>query len=376
MDMTPMQNLALFDLIARAWPCAAPAESAAFNRRDTAAAFVLADGSIAIAGMSDPENPATRTRVAADTGRVTIAPRKKPPAALVAPEARVSGPAAFAPHGETTFAAGGADGAVRLITPRGQAVKVGPRLPGPVAALASDGARDRLAAACRTAIIVFTQDADEEPLILTAPSDVKALAFDSTGDRLAAATGSGISRWRLDDPAAAPVSIGVDPAPGGLAWSPDGAWIACPGAARGFALVDTARDASHLVGGYPDPVRSVTWSTPARAIATGGAFRAVAWLRDALPVGGDASGALVTGRPGLVVVESVAAHPIRPLLAIGYASGLVTIARFGSPDEMLLRADGDGGAQALAWSGSGDALAIGHAGGSVAVAQFPPGFFK
>lgn len=255
-------------------------------------------------------------------------------------------------------------------------MKVGPRLPGPVAALASDAARDRLAAACRTAIIVFTEHAGEEPLILTAPSDVKALAFDPTGDRLSAATESGISWWRLDDPAAAPVSISIDPAPCGLAWSPDGAWIACPGRSRGFALVDMAHGASHLVGGYPDPVRSVTWSTPARAIATGGVFRAVAWLHDALPVGGDASGALVTGRPGLVVVESVAAHPIRPLLAIGYASGLVTIARFGSPDEMLLRADGGGGAQALAWSGSGDALAIGHAGGSVAVAQFPPGFFK
>jgi hypothetical protein len=94
------------------------------------------------------------------------------------------------------------------------------------------------------------------------------------------------------------------------------------------------------------------------------------------PLGGDTEGALQTGRPGLVVVDTVAAHPRRDLLAVGYANGMVNLVQIGRRDELVVLADGGGAVTALAWSDDGEQLAIGAADGSAALVGFPPQMFK
>ena len=113
-----------------------------------------------------------------------------------------------------------------------------------------------------------------------------------------------------------------------------------------------------IVAGFPSPVRTVCWSQPANALFASGAFRIAGWSMTAPPFGGETSGALETGRAGLVLVEAVAAHPEKKLIAAGYANGRITIAQIGARDELLVRPLGSA-VTALAWSGDGRHLAVG-----------------
>ena len=88
------------------------------------------------------------------------------------------------------------------------------------------------------------------------------------------------------------------------------------------------------------------------------------------------AGALQTGRPGLVVVERVAAHPARDLIAVGYANGQVAVMQLGQRDELLVRQEDGGAVTALDWSADGEHLALGTADGLAAVVSFPPHLFK
>ena len=116
-------------------------------------------------------------------------------------------------------------------------------------------------------------------------------------------------------------------------------------------------------------------SQPAHALFTSGAFRIAGWSMTAPPVGGDTSGAIETGRAGLVLVEAVAAHPEKKLIAAGYANGRITIAQIGARDELLVRPLGSA-ITALAWSGDGRHLAAGSVDGTAAIVTFPAQMFK
>lgn len=87
-------------------------------------------------------------------------------------------------------------------------------------------------------------------------------------------------------------------------------------------------------------------------------------------------GALKTGRSGLVLIERIAPHPARDLIALGTADGAVSIARIGYPEEMPLRQADGSAVTALAWSNDGLHLAIGTAGGQAALVTLPPQLFK
>lgn len=128
----------LFDLLARSWSLPGPVGAVCFSRDGAMAAF-CGGGALAVAPTADPERPDARMRIAADTARRTIQPRKNPvrPAAMVAD---VHGPAA--PFGARSFVVGDAAGALRSVTRRGQTTPLGASLRGPVTAMAwsADGA--------------------------------------------------------------------------------------------------------------------------------------------------------------------------------------------------------------------------------------------
>ena len=96
----------------------------------------------------------------------------------------------------------------------------------------------------------------------------------------------------------------------------------------------------------------------------------------ALPIGGDNRGAFLAGQAGPSPVEAVALHPRRPIVAAGRADGSVALAEVGSYGEMALCGPSGEAVTALTFFGERDDLAIGFAGGSLAIASFPAIMFK
>ena len=83
----------------------------------------------------------------------------------------------------------------------------------------------------------------------------------------------------------------------------------------------------------------------------------------------------MTGRPGFVVVETVAAHPKNDLVAAGYANGQIVVSRIGARDQLLVRPSG-ASVTTLIWSADGKHLVVGDADGNAAIVTFPAQLFK
>jgi WD40 repeat protein len=368
----------LLELLARQWrrPAVAAVTAARFNADESAVGFACADGTLALAALSDAEPAERRVHTSLESGRTTIRPRRKafPPPVVV--DALDDRSVSLAPHRRSSFIAGVGDGELVSITPRGQVVSLALRLRERVAAIDHHAGTGRTACAAGGEIAVFPDGEPSAPLRLEHELPLVALAFSPDGAELAAAHARGLSLWRLAEAAPERRDLPFAGDPLSVSWSPDGAWLACGFAEAGFELVRRADGARGPVLGYPTAVRSLVWSRAADALATSGAFRAVAWSMAAPPLAGETRGALTTGRAGLVVVEAVAAHPSRDLLAVGYANGLVSIVQIGRPDELPLRPEGGGAVTALAWSADGRHLALGSAEGVMALVDLPPSLFK
>ena len=75
-------------------------------------------------------------------------------------------------------------------------------------------------------------------------------------------------------------------------------------------------------------------------------------------------------------VAAFAFHPRRPLLAVAYGTGAVTLGQPGTPGALLLRANGPDPARALAFSATGEWLALGTAGGACEMVALPDVLFR
>lgn len=362
MTVPNTQTLTLFDLLARQWQGAAPVVHACFTA-DGMAAFATEGGAVLIAGP-DEESPERRIRVTGDLGQTTIRPRARPASPLIALSGLAEGAPPLVAAG-AGFLAGDADGRVLRIGMDGVAEPV-LDLGGAVVALDHAGGT--------------TAAADADSLVVSGPGGVRregypgfrCLALTADGRRLAGANAAQVVVIDERGDEAVPIRGALR-----LTWAGDGRWLAAALGSDGLALIDATdldeaeREPVHLRN-FPSPVRSLDWSAPAGAVVAAGAFRVAAWAAGPLP---STEGALVTGQPGLVVVETVAAHPARPLVAAGYANGQVTIAQIGSRDELLLR-QGGAAVTCLSFSPDGRHLAIGDAAGTAAVASFPSQMFK
>jgi len=376
MDQATLAPPTLFDLLARSWQRPAAITTVMFNANQTAVAFASADGSLAIAPLADPEAAAARIRIDLETGRAAIRPRSKPvrPATVVGPLA--DRPLTLSPYRDSGFMAGGPDGRLHQVTARGQVTRLA-ALDGPIIGIDRSAATGRIAMASGTEVALHSDD-DLTALrrFEPAPVALAAVALSRDGFEVAAAHSRGLSIWKTTGTLARRRDLSFSGNPTGINWSPGGEWIACPLATGGFQLVRLADGASSAVSGFPAPVRTLAWSRAAGALVTSGAFRVTAWSMTHPPLDGDAAGARTTGRPGLVPVEAVAAHPVKDLVAVGYASGLIAVAQIGRRDEVLIRPDGRDAVTVLAWSNDGDHLALGTADGAAAIVGFPPQMFK
>jgi WD40 repeat protein len=375
MNQQTMQNLTLFDLLARSWQRPAAIADLRFSTDGSAVAFSSADGTVAIAAVADHEPPEARIRVSNDLGQTTIRPREKPPVPLIATAAFAYADVPLAAYGDSGFLVGAASGEVLHLTAGGDVAEPLMKIDGPIVAIDHSARTGMTAASNGHDVVRARGQGDATRLERDVASSTDVLAFSPGGRRLACSLGEGLSIWAVEGDPAVIRNIPLSARPVTIRWSKDGSWLACGLDTGGFALVGLADGRAEIVAGFPSPVRTVCWSQPADALFASGAFRIAGWSMIAPPVGGDTSGALETGRAGLVLVDAVAAHPEKKLIAAGYANGRITIAQIGARDELLVRPLGSA-VTALAWSGDGRHLAMGFVDGTAAIATFPAQMFK
>jgi WD40 repeat protein len=375
MNQQTMQNLTLFDLLARSWCRPSAIADLRFSTDGSAVAFTCVDGTVAIATVADHEPPETRIRVSNDLGQTTIRPREKPPVPLIATAAFGDGDVPIAAYAHSGFLVGAASGDVLHLTTGGEVAALLVSIDGPIVAIDHSARANMTAVSNGHDVFLSRGQGDAVKLNHTATSSTNALALSPGGRRLACGLGEGLSIWAVEGNAALIREISLSARPVSIRWSGDGTWLACGLETGGFALVSMADGRADILAGFPSPVRTVCWSQPANALFASGAFRIAGWSMTAPPVGGETSGALETGRTGLVLVETVAAHPQKKLVAAGYANGRITVAEIGARDELLVRPLGSA-VTALAWSGDGRHLAVGAVDGTAAIVTFPAQMFK
>lgn len=109
--------------------------------------------------------------------------------------------------------------------------------------------------------------------------------------------------------------------------------------------------------GYKAKTRSFSWDRRARWLATSGDDRAIVWPFDGKTGPMNRSPKLLGTRQ--VLATTVAFHPARDVLAIGYADGAVVLARVDDDAITAIDEPGGGAVTALAWSDRGTMLAYG-----------------
>lgn len=375
MNQQNTRNLTPFDLLARSWQRPSAVTEARFSTDGSVAAFASEDGTIAIAAVADQEPPESRIRVSGDLGQTTIRPRAKPPVPLISTPQLAPEAVPLAACGQSDFLVGGGAGAVFLLRADGGLDETGLKLEGRVVAIDHSLATGATVASDGARILLVRPHRDTIGLAHDASSPITALALSRDASHLAFSAANRLSIWVIGDEIMPLDNFAFAGRPVSIRWNRQGPWLACALEDGGYGLIDLARARSDTVAGFPAPVRSVCWSLPANALVTSGAFRIAAWSMSTPPFADATAGALETGRASMVLVEMVAAHPEKQLVAAGYADGRISIAQLGARDELIVRPSG-GTVTALTWSRDGRHLAVGAADGTAALVTFPAQMFK
>lgn len=369
-------GLSLFTLLARDWVLEDAVPETAFNFDDTAVAFRLESGKLALASTKDAESPKIRTRLDLETGRTTIRPRKNPVAPLLKPDVTAQRDLPIVRFGPQGFAVVDKQSTVQQVTAGGNVVVRLKPDDTPVTSVASSVSGDRLAVARGSRIVLYaTGDMTAlSEVVLDHPVACQALSPD--GRILAAWGGKSLSLIDIQTPTAAPQVIECDGDITEISWQASGDHLSCASADKSIYIINRAAGTAQRVEGFPTPVRNTAFNEEGNALLASGAFRLVGWDSNDLPQNDQPGTPLFSGKPGLVAINVIAAHPKRSLVASGYANGLVTIASTGTADEMMLHQEKAAEVSGLCWSKTGEHLAIGFSTGKAAIVTFPEQMFK
>ncbi len=188
-----------------------------------------------------------------------------------------------------------------------------------------------------------------------APTTVGGLAFAPKGLRLAIAHYGGVTLW-FPNMAAKPEFMEWAGSHLAVTFSPDNRFLVTAmhePALHGWRLADVR----HMrMTGYPGRVRSMSWSTGGKALATSGADAVIMWpfaSKDG-PMGKEP--AMLA--PLQARVSAVACHPKQDILAAGYGDGTILMVRLNDGAEILVRRNGTAAVAALGWNGKGTLLAF------------------
>lgn len=194
---------------------------------------------------------------------------------------------------------------------------------------------------------------------------VEGLAFAPKGLRLAIARYNGVTlHWPATN--SEPTELEWKGAHVMVMFSPDNRFLVTSmqeNALHGWRLDDNR----HMrMTGYPNKVKSWSWSPKGKWLATSGAPAAIVWPfagKDG-PMG---KGPLELGTRGDSLVTSVACHPVEDIVAIGYSDGMILVGRFGDQKEVLLRRQGSGAISTMNWDTTGHRLVFGSEAGDCGV---------
>jgi WD40 repeat protein len=188
------------------------------------------------------------------------------------------------------------------------------------------------------------------------PSTPAGLAFMPKGFRLAVAHYNGVSLWFPNLPAE-PQRLEWKGSHLGIAVSRDGRFVVTAmqePTLHGWRLAD-GKDMR--MSGYSAQVRSFGWTADGAFLATAGSEQLILWPfsgKDG-PMGKQPH--LLAPSAARAVV--VACHPRQPVVAIGFADGMVLLVRVEDGAEILARRPLGSEITALGWSADGAILAFG-----------------
>src|ERR1700732_4737967 len=201
----------------------------------------------------------------------------------------------------------------------------------------------------------FVRSGKNEEKSLEVPSTVGGLAFAPKGLRLAVAHYNGVTLW-FPNMAAKPDFLEWAGSHLSVTFSPDNKFLVTAmhePALHGWRLADNR----HMrMTGYPRRVRSMSWSTGGKSLATSGADTVILWpfaSKDG-PMGKEP--AMLA--PLQARVAAVACHPKQDVLVSGYSDGTILMVRLNDGAEILVRRNGGEAVSALAWGAKGTQLAF------------------
>lgn len=194
---------------------------------------------------------------------------------------------------------------------------------------------------------------------------VEGLAFAPKGLRLAVAHYDGVTLHWLSTQTS-PTTLLWKGAHCGVTFSPDNRYIISTmqeNALHGWRLTDH----QHLrMSGYPSKVKSWSWSTKGKWLATSGASAAIVWpfhTKDG-PMG---KTPLELGTRANTLVSTVSCHPSKEIAAIGFNDGMILATHFRDEKEVLLKGYGKSAISALNWDQTGNNLTFGSENGECGV---------
>jgi WD40 repeat protein len=211
---------------------------------------------------------------------------------------------------------------------------------------------------------VTVQPKKGEARSMEAPSTVAGLAFAPKGFRLAVAHYNGVSLW-FPNAQAAPEKLEWKGSHLAVGFSPDGRFIVTAmqePTLHGWRVQDGK---NMRMSGYSARVRSFNWSADGAYLATSGSEQLILWPYDGKdgPMGKQP----IMLAPMQARVSTVACHPKQPVVAVGYADGLVLLVRAQDGAEIVARRPGGSPVTALGWDRAGARLGFGTEDGAAGV---------
>lgn len=215
----------------------------------------------------------------------------------------------------------------------------------------------------------FATQGKGEPKTLALPSAAGGLAFFPKGFRLAVAHYGGATLW-YPNVAGSPTTLEWKGSHLGITVSHDQRFVVTmmqEPQLHGWRL----EDGQHMrMSGYPGKVRSVSWTTGGKFLATAGASEAILWpfTGKGGPMGAQPTMIAPAAKAGIRATQ-VASHPLAGVCAVGFADGLILLARIDDGAEILMREPDGDAVTALAWRADGKAVAFGTQSGKAGIAD-------